>query len=80
MRPAKWTWGLRIGLVPAILVVVEQFRRMKEVGMLGGSPRGTRGALGMFAGLFIVVWFGVALFIDMPLWLRKRHWRPPGPQ
>ena len=69
LGPAKWTLGLRIGLVPAILIVVEQIRRMIEVGWVGGR-RG--GPLGILAGLFILVWFGVALFIDMPLWLRKR--------
>ena len=69
---ASWTPGLAVGIIPATVATAFAFQRMLHAGMLRG-PRG--GGLGVIIGLFLLVWFGIALLVDLPLWLRNRSSR-----
>ena len=70
IRPAKWTTGLTLGLIIAVPLVIETFRRMVKAGV-GGGPRGGGGWI--LFGIFVIVWFGVALLYDLSRWLWHRR-------
>ena len=67
----RWTTGLTLGLLVAVPLVAETARRMYQAGMFGG--RRPRGGPAVLIALFVVVWFGVALFYDLTRWLRHRR-------
>lgn len=58
-----------VGLVPGIIAATSALRAMVRA-HLGHGPR-AKGVVFYPIGLFFIVWFGVALIVDFPLWRSK---------
>lgn len=71
----EWTLGLRIGLGAALLILSVIVPRMIALGVLPGRRAGGVFLVGV---LFLGVWFGVAMLVDIPKWWPNTRGRRPG--